>query len=67
MYRVTITNGQDKPVERVFVAPYDVRQFVRSAYWQAIDTEELTERMLCMLHQKGGCVERDGLKIAWEE
>ena len=53
MYRVTITNGQDKPVERVFVAPYDVRQFVRSAYWQAIDTEELTERMLCMLHQKG--------------
>lgn len=30
MYRVTITNGQDEPVERVFVAPYDVRQFVLS-------------------------------------
>lgn len=67
MYRVTITNGQDKPVERVFVAPYDVRQFVRSAYWQAIDTDGLTERMLCMLHRKGGFVEMGGLKIAWEE
>lgn len=67
MYRVTITNGQDEPVERVFVAPYDVRQFVLSEYWEAIDVEGLTERMLCLLHQKGGCVEMSGLKIAWEE
>ncbi len=66
MYRVTITNGQDKPVERVFVAPYDVRQFVQYAYCKSIDTQHMTERMLYMLHEQGGSIEADGLKITWE-
>lgn len=66
MYRVTIANGQDKPVERVFVAPYDVRQFVQHAYCKDIDTQRMTERMLYMLHRKGGSIEENGLTITWE-
>lgn len=66
MYRVVIMAGQDKPVERVFVAPYDVRQFVQHRYRGDVDAQRLTERMLCMLHQKGGSIEENGLKITWE-